>query len=85
MSAPTRGAAGRRMSDVLEDLEVVRQRLGSGATWAELAAELGMTRTALTRAVERARVRGITVPSPRPGVRGRAAELAAQRRGSFRW
>lgn len=84
MSAPAR-ATPRRAADVLEDLEVVRARLGSGVSWAELAAELGMTRAALTRAVERARVRGVVVPSPRPGLRGRAAELAAQRRGSFRW
>lgn len=70
----------RRTAEVLEDLEIVRERLPGTATWRELADELGMTYAALTRTVQRARARGAVVSAPRPGLRGRAAELACAKR-----
>jgi hypothetical protein len=62
-----------RGADLLEDLAFIRTYMPRSATWAELAAELGVSYAALTRAVQRARARGVVVPSPTPGPRGWAA------------
>lgn len=49
----------RRIEDVLDDYKLLRQ---DGYTLAQMAARIGMSRTALERALVRARERGLLAP-----------------------